>query len=177
MHMSRCPCCPSGPTGRFIPIAVVNASNSGANSSTTLNFFSNHFPPIFPVSRRSSSNGNAGVRQAHPLVPCTNTNDEIAELYVEVPCTTTPQASRIRNEIPSSTSRNRSASFFHECALTSTGSSSTNHRLVFTQYTPKSIRGPPPATLESSSHGTDLPATCSSLNEVLITSILPNFPL
>ena len=48
--------------------AAANASNSGANSSTTLNFFSNHFPPLFPVNRRSSSNGNAGVRQAHPSV-------------------------------------------------------------------------------------------------------------
>src|ERR1700756_4317078 len=112
MHMSRCPCCPSGPTGRFIPIAVVNASNSGANSSTTLNFFSNPFPPILPVNRRSSSNGNAGVRQAQPFVPCTNTNDEIAELYVELPCTTNPLAKCIQNEIPSSTSRNRAASFF-----------------------------------------------------------------
>src|ERR1700686_472415 len=147
--MSRCPCRPSGPTGLFVKIAPANASSSGANSSTTLKFFSNHFPPIFPVNRRSSSNGNAGVRQAHPFVPCTNTNDEIAELYVEVPCTTNPLAKCIRNEIPSSTSRNLSNSFFHACALTSIGSSSTSQRLVFTQYTPKSISGPPPAPLES----------------------------
>src|ERR1700756_1736287 len=159
MHMSRCPCCPSGPTGRFIPIAVVNASNSGANSSTTLNFFSNHFPPIFPVNRRSSSNGNAGVRQAHPFVPCTNTNDEIAELYVEAPCTTKPLANCILNEIPSSPPLTRSVSFFQACALTSIGSSSTSHRLVLTQYTPRSINGPPPATFESSNHATDRPAT------------------
>src|SRR5580692_12607025 len=122
--------------------------------------------PLFPVSRRTSSNGNAGVSDAQPFVPCTYIKDDKTAPYDALPCTTRPFGNCMRNEIPSSTSQNVTVSRVQLCALTSAGSSSTSQRVVFTQYTPKSISGPPPARVESTSHGSDLPGTNNSLNAV-----------
>src|SRR5271170_5136038 len=102
--------------------------------------------------------------------------DDKTAPYDELPCTTSPLGNRSLNEMPSSTSQNVTVSRDQLCALTSVGSSSTSQRVVFTQYTPKSISGPPPARFESTSHAKDFPGTYNSLNAVWITSIRPRSP-